>query len=236
MGAVDNIVGWAAGFLAAGCFVLAVLLAALLWSRKRQRDSSGSTPQIPRSGNLAWVLVPSLAFLAIAVPSQRLLQIERNPVQADMTIEAVGSMWFWTYRYPDHGDVSYQAAMLQDVMTGAPRLDGFTTDVRSPGNRIVVPAGKTVRIVTRGDSVIYRWAIPSLGAEVDAFPGRANGASFRAAREGRYTSEYQAFCSASHTFIPLEIEVVSEERFETWLVERRQYSGTGAARLAVSSP
>jgi heme/copper-type cytochrome/quinol oxidase subunit 2 len=60
--------------------------------------------------------------------------------------QVTGKMWSWTYEYPDYGNFSFDAPMLSNEYCRRPR------ELHPPGtdNHVVVPAGKTVRIVTIG--------------------------------------------------------------------------------------
>jgi cytochrome c oxidase subunit 2 len=134
-----------------------------------------------------------------------------------LTIKVTGKMWSWTYEYPDYGNFSFDAPMLSNNAAEKAR------ELHPPGtdNHIVVPAGKTVRIVTIGTNLIYSCAIPSIGAGITALPGRTNQSWFKAAKEGRYYGECSELCGLPHAFKPIEVEVVSPERFDQWVAEAR---------------
>ncbi len=51
-----------------------------------------------------WTVVPILILVVIAIPSFRLLYLQRDIPAADMTIKVIGNpSWNWTYEYPDLG-------------------------------------------------------------------------------------------------------------------------------------
>jgi cytochrome c oxidase subunit 2 len=107
--------------------------------------------------------------------------------------------------------------MLDDAKAraaGEPRLLG--TD-----NRVVVPVGEIVRVMTTGADVIHSWTIPAFGAKIDAVPGRINETWFKADREGIFYGECSELCGARHSYMPIEVEVVSKERFAAWVAEAR---------------
>ena len=83
---------------------------------------------------VAWTVVPILILVVIAVPSFKLLYYSDSAVDAEMTIKAVGNQFFWSYEYPDHGDLTFDAVIVdeEDLGEGQPRL--LTTD-----NAVVVP-------------------------------------------------------------------------------------------------
>ena len=94
----------------------------------------------------------------------------------------------------------------------------------SPGayDHIVVPVGKTVRIIAVANDVIYSWAIPSIGARIEALPGQTEQSWFKAEDEGRYFGNCSELCGLPHAFRPIEVEVVSQERFDRWAAEARR--------------
>ena len=63
---------------------------------------------------VVWTVVPVIILLIIAVPSFRLLYYTDRVEEADMTLKAIGHQWYWSYEYPDHGDFTFDALMLED--------------------------------------------------------------------------------------------------------------------------
>jgi len=162
---------------------------------------------------VVWTTVPILILIVIAVPSFRLLYDEDVIPEADLTVKAIGNQWYWTYEYPDHDDFTFDATMLTDeeaAESGLPRL--LATD-----NHIVVPVNKTVRVIVTANDVIHAWTIPAFGAKVDAVPGKLNETWFRAEREGMYYGQCSELCGKDHGFMPIMVEVVSEEKYNAWI-------------------
>ncbi len=91
-------------------------------------------------------------------------------------------------------------------------------------NRIVVPVDKTVRVIVTAapDGVLHAWAVPAFGVKIDAVPGRLNETWFRAEREGSYYGQCSELCGVRHGFMPIRVDVVSEDAFQAWLVKARQ--------------
>ena len=84
-------------------------------------------------------------------------------------------------------------------------------------NPVVVPAGKTVRMLVTSEDVLHSFAVPSLGIKKDAVPGRINETWFRIAKPGVYYGQCSELCGSKHGFMPIAIEVVSEENYQKWL-------------------
>jgi cytochrome c oxidase subunit II len=172
---------------------------------------------------VAWTLIPVLILVAIAIPSFRLLYLQRDIPVADLTIKAIGNPgWNWTYQYPDLGvdeggdpKVSFTAALLPEDKAKAesrPYLLAADTPV-------VVPVNKTVKMIITSDpaGIIHAWTIPSFGMKIDAIPGRLNEDWFKATKEGVYYGQCSELCGKEHAFMPIEVHVVSEADYNAWV-------------------
>jgi cytochrome c oxidase subunit 2 len=222
MNGADDVILWGAIVpVTAVCLTILILLIRTALRRDMLANPATGASQAESISGTPRILLAIAAIAIISVPLQRLISLTDGPQNADITVEVTGNMWFWTYRYVEAGDYSFSAPMLEDAITGELRLAGLPEDYAAENNRLVVPVGKTVRLVTKGESVIYRWGIPAIGVLVDALPGRPNETLFSASSVGRYYSDYDALCSPSHVFIPIEINVVSEEQFDQWLADKQ---------------
>ena len=166
---------------------------------------------------VVWTVVPVIILLIIAVPSFRLLYYTDRVEEADMTLKAIGHQWYWSYEYPDHGDFTFDAIMLEDdeLEEGQPRL--LATD-----EAVVLPVGAKIRLLTTADDVIHSWAIPAFGVKMDSVPGRVNETWFQINREGTYYGQCSELCGTLHGFMPIMIEAVSQEEFDAWVEYARE--------------
>ena len=85
-----------------------------------------------------------------------------------------------------------------------------------------MPVGKTVRMIITSHDVIHSWTIPAFGAKIDAVPGKLNETWFKANREGVFYGQCSELCGAKHAFMPIAVEVVSQERFDQWVEEAKK--------------
>ncbi len=206
-------------------FVLALLVYVVL----KFNAKSNPTPSKTTHNTLvevAWTVVPVLILIAIAIPSFRLLYFQREIPQADMTVKATGNQWFWSYEYPDNGEISFDSIMKQDseLQPGEPRL--LAVD-----NAVVVPVGKTVRLIVTGNDVIHSWTIPSFGVKIDAIPGRLNEDWFRADKEGVFYGQCSELCGKDHAFMPIEVKVVPQADFDAWVEKTKSAGITDANKM-----
>lgn len=204
------------------------VLALLVWVIVRYRASANPEPSKTSHNTLievVWTIVPVLILVAIAVPSFKLLYAEYSPPKADMTIKVTGHQWYWSYEYPDHGNISFDSIMLTDEEAAKAKLPRLlATD-----NRIVVPVGKTVKLLLTSADVIHSWTIPSFFVKMDAVPGRINEAWFKAEKPGIYYGQCSELCGIRHGFMPIMVEVVPEEQFAAWVAEAKTKFASASA-------
>lgn len=191
------------------------VLALIVWIAIRYNRRANPTPSKTEHNTLLeviWTVVPVIILVIIAIPSFKLLYYEADIPKPDLTIEAIGKQWFWSYQYPQQ-KFEFDSQGLSDadaLKRGEPRLLGVD-------NIIVVPLNKVVKVVTTGADVIHSWAVPSLGVKMDAVPGRLNETWFKATQTGTFYGECSELCGARHAFMPIEVKVVSQPEFDSWL-------------------
>ena len=192
------------------------VLGLMLWVSARYRR--GANPEASKTTHntfieVVWTLVPVLVLVGIAIPSISLLAAQYKPAPANaVTLKAIGNQWFWEYEYPDYG-VKVTSNMLSDAdaaAKGEPKLLGVD-------NRVVLPVGTPVKLITTANDVIHSWAVPAFWIKMDAVPGRLNETSFTVEKTGVYYGQCSELCGIKHGFMPIGVEVVSKADFETWI-------------------
>ncbi|WP_075217000.1 cytochrome c oxidase subunit II [Mongoliimonas terrestris] len=161
-----------------------------------------------------WTVAPVLILLMLAVPSFRLLYEEQTIPPADVTIKAIGNKWYWSYEYPDAEAVSFDSTLIEDADITDPVNQPRMLAVDYP---IVVPAGKVVRVQVTASDVIHAFAMPSMGVKIDAIPGRLNETWFRADTPGVYYGQCSELCGLRHAYMPIQLNVVTEDQYAQWL-------------------
>jgi cytochrome c oxidase subunit II len=202
-------------------FVLALLVIVMVrFNEKANPVPSKTTHHVGLE--IAWTLIPVLILVGIAIPSLKLLYLERDIPVADMTIKTIGNPgWNWTYEYPDLGlnddktaKVSFTAYLMpEDQAKAAGRPYLLETDVP-----MVVPVNKTVKMIVTSDpeGIIHAWTIPSFGMKIDAIPGRLNEDWFKATRTGVFYGQCSELCGKNHAYMPIEVWVVDDAKFKAW--------------------
>ena len=213
------------------CIVVFALLGWVIFRYRRAANPVASRTSHNTVVEVIWTVVPVLILVWIAVPSFRLLANQYEPPKAGLTIKATGHQWYWEYEYPDQGGFSFDSIMLSDA-DAAKHGDPIKLGV---DNRVVVPVGTTVRVLTTAADVIHAWAMPSFWVQMDAVPGRINETWFKVDRLGVYYGQCFQLCGTKHAFMPIAVEVVSKERFAQWVAAKRQENGIAAPTAAAAA-
>jgi cytochrome c oxidase subunit 2 len=205
-------------------FVL-FLLIYVMWRFRASANPNPSKTSHNTFIEIVWTLVPVLILVAIAVPSIRLLAAQyAPPPKGAVTLKATGNQWYWTYEYPDHGGVAITANMLKEK-SEVPAGTRFRTDADGPrllaaDNRVVLPVGVPIRLLTTAADVIHSWTIPAFWIKLDAVPGRINETSFTIDKPGVYYGQCSELCGARHGYMPIAVEAVSPEQFARWIAAK----------------
>ena len=161
---------------------------------------------------ILWTVIPVILLIIIAIPSFRLLYVSETIPKADLTIKAIGNQWYWSYEYPDYGDIVFDANMLNDDELSDPKLRLLETDTQ-----IVVPVNKVVKLQITSNDVLHAWTIPAFGVKMDAVPGKLNETWFKANKKGIFYGQCSELCGPKHAFMPINVKVVSDKEFEDWI-------------------
>ena len=198
------------------------VLALLVWIVIKYRAGANPVPSKVHHNTLlevAWTLIPVIILVFIAVPSFRLLYYEAAIPKPDVTIKAIGKQWFWSYEYPGSAaGFTYDSVGLSDadaIKAAKPRLLGVD-------NPVYVPVNKVVEVDTVGADVIHSWAMPQMGVKMDAVPGRINKTWFKATQMGVFYGQCSELCGARHAYMPIELHVVSDADYATWLAASKK--------------
>ncbi len=201
------------------------VLALLVWVIIRYRQAANPIPSKTSHNTLievVWTLAPVLILVAIAVPSIGLLSAQFKPAPSGaVTLKAIGNQWYWSYQYPDHGGIEITANLLKEKSDVAPG-ERFRTDRDGPrllatDNRVVLPVGVPIRLITTANDVIHSWAMPAFWIKLDAIPGRLNETSFTIDKPGVYFGQCSELCGARHAYMPIAVEAVPPAQFAAWV-------------------
>jgi len=172
---------------------------------------------------IAWTVVPFLIVIGMALPATKTVVAMKDTSNADITIKATGYQWKWGYDYLDgEGQgISFlstlttpRAQIAEHNGKGEAKGENYLVEV---DNVLVVPANKKVRIVTTANDVIHAWMMPEFGVKQDAIPGFVRDTWFKAEKVGVYRGQCAELCGKDHAFMPIVVEVKSEEDYAKWV-------------------
>jgi cytochrome c oxidase subunit 2 len=211
------------------CLVIFIgVFGVMFYSIIKHRKSVGHRPASFHESTaveIAWTVVPFLIVIGMALPATKTVVAMKDTSNADITIKATGMQWKWGYDYlKGEGEgISFLSALStpreQVVDPSKQKNDNYLIEVDNP---VVVPVNKKVRIVTTANDVIHAWAIPAFGVKQDAIPGFVRDTWFRAEKVGTYRGQCVELCGKEHAFMPIVVNVVSEEDYKKWTAEKKK--------------
>ena len=180
---------------------------------------------------ILWTVIPVILLIIVAIPSFRILYVSETIPDSDITIKATGHQWYWSYEYPDYGDFTIDANMLSESELSDPKLRLLETDTQ-----IVVPVNKVVKLLITSDDVLHSWTIPAFAVKMDAVPGRINDTWFKVNKEGIYYGQCSELCGPRHSFMPINVKVVSQEEFDEWIkFAKEEYASIESTQIRLAS-
>jgi cytochrome c oxidase subunit 2 len=201
-----------------GVGVFGVMFYSIIYHRK----SKGVTPATFHESTkveIAWTVVPFFILIGMAIPAtSTLLNIYDND-DADMDILITGYQWKWKYEYlnEDGENVSFFSNLRtpqSEIYNTEAKGEHYLLEVDEP---VVLPANTKVRFLVTGNDVIHSWWVPELAVKKDAIPGFINEAWTRTSEEGIYRGQCAELCGKDHGFMPIVVNVVSQEEYAQWL-------------------
>jgi cytochrome c oxidase subunit 2 len=205
------------------CLVIFIaVFGVMFYSILKHRKSVGHKPASFHESTaveIAWTVVPFLIVIGMALPATKTVVAMKDTANADITIKATGMQWKWGYDYlKGEGEgISFLSALStpreQIVDPSKTKNDNYLLEVDNP---VVVPVNKKVRIITTANDVIHGWTIPAFGVKQDAIPGLVRDTWFRAEKVGTYRGQCVELCGKEHAFMPIVVNVVTEDEYKKW--------------------
>jgi len=209
------------------CVIAVIVFGAMIISLIRHRRSLGVTPATfshSTKAEIIWTIIPILILVGMAVPAADTLVRMEDTRNSDITVKVTAYQWKWHYDYIDHGvdffsNLATSSNLARQLDSGIDpySVENYLLDVDNP---LVVPVGAKVRLLLTASDVIHSWWVPDLGGKRDAIPGFVNEFWFKADEVGVYRGQCAELCGRDHGFMPVVVNVVSEEDYDTWLVDQ----------------
>ena len=210
-----------------GIFV--VVFGAMFYSLLKHRKSLGHKAAHFHENTtveVIWTVIPFVILMGMAYPAAKVVIDMKDTTNPDMTIKITGYQWKWGYDYLND-DISFYSMLStprEQIYGAAEKGEHYLLEVDEP---MVVPVGKRVRLLITANDVLHAWWVPALGTKQDAIPGFIRDSWFKADKIGTYRGQCVELCGKDHGFMPIVVEVVSEEDYAAWVAKKK-----GAAQSA----
>lgn len=178
-----------------------LLVVFLVRYRRTKRNRVG----VHVHGNTAletiWTAIPALILVVAGAFSVNLVYKAQTPPAKPLTIQVIGHMWYWEFKYPNGLDVQ---------------------------NDLRIPAGQPVLFdITSGD-VIHGFYIPAVRIQQDALPGRRTDFWVQAKTADigqQFPVPCDQFCGQGHPKMVATLTVMSPSDFRSWTAAQLKKSG-----------
>jgi cytochrome c oxidase subunit 2 len=211
------------------CLVIFIgVFGVMLYSILKHRKSLGHQPASFHESTaveIGWTIVPFIIIVLMALPATRTVVAMKDTSNADLTIKATGMQWKWGYDYlKGEGEgISFLSNLStpreQTVDPSKAKSDNYLIEVDNP---LVVPVNRKVRIITTANDVIHSWGIPAFAVKQDAIPGFVRDTWFKADKVGVYRGNCYELCGKDHAFMPIVVNVLSDEDYRKWVGDKKQ--------------
>ncbi|MFA7280775.1 MAG: cytochrome c oxidase subunit II [Sterolibacterium sp.] len=213
--------------------IFVIVFSVMFYSVFRHRKSLGGKPATFHESTkieILWTVIPFIILIIMVWPVTQTLLAMRDSSSPDITIKVTGYQWKWGYDYlkgPGEG-IKFTSVLTtpQDqIHNQAPKGEHYLLEVDKP---MVVPVNKKIRILTTANDVIHSWYVPALAVKQDAVPGFIRDTWFKADREGVFRGQCAELCGKDHAYMPVVVEVVSEEKYAAWIAAQQQQMAASA--------
>jgi len=206
--------------VAIGICVFSVMFYAII----RHRKSLGAEAAHFHENTLVeliWTLIPFAILIAMTIPAAKLLiKMHDTAHDSELSIKITGHQWYWEYEYLGEG-----VRIISRLSTSQDQIQNRDIKnqhyLREVDNHLVVPLKKKIRFLTTANDVIHSWWVPALGIKKDAIPGFINEAWAKVEQPGIYRGQCAELCGALHGFMPIVVEVKTEDEYLTWLAAQK---------------
>ena len=180
-------------------FLFALIIVPLFYSlfvfrRRKGDDSDGEHIEGNTPLEITWTIIPLFAVLSFAYLGAYSLGETRRVNPQAMEINVTARQFAFTFEYPDYGVVSKE---------------------------LYLPVNKQVHLNMTSTDVIHSFWVPEFRIKQDIVPGLTTDYRITPTEEGIYSVRCAELCGASHSYMLASVEVVSQERFESWIGERQ---------------
>ncbi len=190
---------------------------------------------------ILWTAIPATVLLILILYGLSIWNDITTPLTAEddrIEIELYARQFDWTARYPGE-DGKFGEASVRYI-EGINMLGLDSSDVNAADDKYVkaefyLPVNKDVQFYFRAQDVIHSAYMPHFRAQMNCVPGMTTRFQFKPNKTtaemkeitGNADFEYYLLCNkicgAAHYNMKMEIKVVSEEDYNKWLGEQKEF-------------
>lgn len=213
------------------CAIAVVVFGVMFYSIVRHRKSRGAVAAHFHESTkveILWTVIPIIILVLMAIPATKTLIAMEDTTQDELTVTVTGSQWKWHYRYFDQGVEFYSFLTTSQKQIEGTEEKGanYLLEVDNP---LVLPINRKVRFLMTSDDVIHSWWVPDFAVKKDAVPGFINEAWTKIDKPGIYRGQCAELCGRNHGFMPIVVQALPEDEFDSWLVEQKQIAAAKKA-------
>lgn len=182
---------------------------------------------------IIWTVIPALILIGMAWPATVTLKKIYDTGNAELDVLITGYQWKWQYEYLGE-DVNFFSTLstpVSQIRNEQVKGANYLLEVDEP---LVIPVATKVRFLVTANDVIHSWWVPDLAVKRDAIPGFTNAAWTYVEEEGVYRGQCAELCGKDHGFMPIEVHVVSKEKYAGWLADRKARAAEIKAAASVT--
>ena len=213
------------GFVVFGAMIYSIIM------HRKSRGAEAAKFDDNLTVEIVWTVVPFIILGFMAVPATKVLLAMEDVSNSDMSIKVTGYQWKWHYDYnvgENAQDINFFSNMstpMEEIQNKATKNENYLLEV---DNVIVVPVNKKIRLLFTSNDVIHAWWVPAFGVKKDAIPGYINESWFKTDKIGTYRGQCAELCGTNHGFMPIVVEVKSEDDYLAWIDGQKQQAVAAA--------
>lgn len=181
--------------------VMIIYILVLMKFRKKKGDKVINPEQTEGNKLLetVWTIIPIILVIIMAVPTvyATFHLADDSDKDEHININVTGNQYWWHYEYEGE-----EVTASQDMY---------------------IPVGKKVYVHLLTSDVLHSFWVPSLSGKLDVNPENVNTMFMEANEEGVYFGKCAELCGPSHSLMDFKVVVVSEEEYEQWLGDMRDF-------------
>jgi cytochrome c oxidase, subunit II len=176
---------------------------------------------------IIWTVIPFIILVLMAWPATKTVLSMKDASAADLTVKITGSQWKWNYDYLNDGFgyFSELATPFAQIENREKKNEHYLLEVDRP---LVVPVNKKIRLLITSSDVIHAWYLPAAGVQQDAIPGFVRDDWMKFDKTGTYRGQCAKICGKEHGYMPIVVEVKSEQDYAAWVGDQKKKLASAA--------